>query len=317
MAIAPNSPSPGAPMGERVGLLAGSGRFPFIFARAARQRGMRVVCVGIEGNAEPALAGNVDSFFWNGVARLGSMIKRFKRERVDRVVMAGKIHKSAIYDRWRLLRHLPDTRFLRVFFSPKRRDNRDDALLLALVHEFEKDGILVTSALDICPEILAGAGCLTTNEPNKSQLSDIAFGWRIAKDMGRFDVGQCVALRERAVLAIEAIEGTDRMIERAGRMCAAGGFTVVKVAKPQQDMRFDVPTVGTHTIETMVRAGASCLAIESQRTIIIDREETIRLADRHGISVVALSDKETAWRDASDIDTRAALEERRLERRPA
>lgn len=294
---------------KRVGLLAGGGRFPVLFAQAAQKKGMDVVCVGIEGNAEPTLAQEVSIFHWNGVARLGSMIRKFKREGIRNVVMAGKIQKKAMYDRWRIFRHLPDWRFLRVFLSSKRRDNRDDSLLLALVDEFERDGIRIASALEVCPELLASAGVLTQHEPHSHQLADIAFGWRLAKEMGRLDVGQSVAVRERAVIAVEAIEGTDRAIERAGLLCPSGGFTVVKVAKPQQDMRFDVPAVGLSTIETMKQAGASCLAIEADKTIIIDADETVALADRYGISIVALSaEKAEQWgghaRDESALNRR-------------
>lgn len=297
----------------RVGLLAGAGRFPFLFTQAAHRRGMEVVCVGIEGHADPDLANRVDRFFWNGVARLGAMIRKFKRERIDCVVMAGKIQKRRLYDRWRILRYLPDARFLRVFLSGQRCDNRDDALLLALVREFEKDGIRVASALEVCPDLLASAGCLTELSAAPSQIEDIAFGWSIAKEIGRLDVGQSVAVRERAVLAIEAIEGTDPMIERAGQLCPAGGFTVVKVSKPRQDMRFDVPAVGKNTIETMRRAGATCLAIEADKTIVIDSEETIELAERYGIAIVSLTTEQASgtW---DPVDSRHGKE---AQRRPA
>lgn len=273
----------------RVGLLAGSGRFPFLFTHAAHKRGMEVVCVGIEGHADPSLAQTVDRFFWNGIARLGVMIRRFRRERIDCVVMAGKIQKRRLYDRWRMLRYMPDLRFIRVFWMSRRRDNRDDAILLSLVREFERDGIRVASALEVCPELLAASGCMTQTSPRPNEIADIAFGWQIAKEMGRLDVGQSVAIREQAVLAVEAIEGTDAAIERAGQLCPAGGFTVIKVAKPKQDMRFDVPAVGQSTIEVMHRAGATCLAIEADKTIVIDSDATVALADKYGIAIVSLS----------------------------
>lgn len=273
----------------RVGLLAGSGRFPLLFTEAAHRRGMEVVCVGIDGHADPELATTADRFFWNGVARLGMMIRRFKRERIDCVVMAGKIQKRRLFDRWRMLRHLPDLRFIRVFWLSRRTDNRDDAILLSLVREFERDGIRVASALEVCPELLATAGSLTKRPPQPHELEDIAFGWQIAKEMGRLDVGQSIAVRERAVLAVEAIEGTDATIDRAGQLCPAGGFTVIKVSKPKQDMRFDVPAVGRGTIEAMHRSGGTCLAVEEGKTIVIDRDETIALADRYGIALVSLS----------------------------
>jgi DUF1009 family protein len=277
---------------------------------------MEVVCVGIEGHADPSLEGNVDAFFWAGVARLGAMIRRFKQQRIGCIVMAGKIQKKAMFDRWRLVRHMPDWRFLRVFFANGRRDNRDDSLLLALIDEFEKDGIHVASALEICPELLASAGCLSFRQPDAHEIKDIAFGWNMAKEMGRLDIGQSIAIRERAVLAVEAIEGTDRAIERAGQLCPAGGFTVVKVAKPQQDMRFDVPAVGRSTIDTMHKAGATCLAIECGKTIVIDSQETIQRANEHGIAVVSLTSDQAAKPDLRGLFAHD-FRERREQRRPA
>ncbi len=299
--------------GSRVGLLAGGGRFPVLFAEGARKRGYQVVCVAIDGHADHGIEKSVDACYWNGVARLGSMINRFKREGIDCVVMAGKIQKKAMFDRWRIFRHMPDWRFARVFLSSKKRDNRDDSLLLALIDEFENDGIHIASALDIVPELLAQAGCMTSRMPAPHERADIAFGWILAKELGRLDIGQSVAVRERAILALEAIEGTDKAIERAGQLCPSGGFTVVKVAKPKQDMRFDVPTVGRSTIETMIRARATCLAIETEKTIVIDTDQTIDLANKHGISIISLTAEQAgATQQPWDIST-----ERRDQRRPA
>ena len=161
-------------------------------------------------------------------------------------------------------------------------------MLLDLIAEFAADGLRCESALDLCPELLVRSGVLTRRKPTPSEERDIAFGWDLAKEMGRLDVGQSVAVKERAVLAVEAIEGTDCTIARAGMLCRAGGFVVVKVAKPQQDMRFDVPTVGCTTIETMHQAGGRVLAIEAGKTILLDEATTIALADRYGITIAAL-----------------------------
>ena len=157
-----------------------------------------------------------------------------------------------------------------------------------MIAEFERDGLRFGSALDYCPELLVRTGLLTRRAPTAFEERDIAFGWELAKDMGRLDVGQSVAVHERAVLAVEAIEGTDQAIARAGRLCRRGGFVVVKVAKPQQDMRFDVPTVGCATIETMHQARARVLAIEAGKTILLDEAATVALADRYGIAIVAV-----------------------------
>jgi DUF1009 family protein len=270
-----------------VGLLAGSGRFPVIFAEKARRLGLSVVCVGIRHEATPELAELVDRFYWAGIGRLGRMIRCFRREGVCSAVMAGKIQKTRIHLPWRWLRYWPDWRAIRFWYLSGRTDNKDDTLLKAVIDEFAQDGIRFGSALEYCPELLVKSGNLTRRAPTPVEDADIAFGWELAKEMGRLDVGQSVSVRERAVLAVEAIEGTDRAILRAGELCPRGGFTVVKVAKPQQDMRFDVPTIGRDTIETMHRAGGRVLAVEAGKTIIIDEADTVALADRYGIAIVA------------------------------
>jgi DUF1009 family protein len=184
---------------------------------------------------------------------------------------------------------MPDWRTIKFWYMRRRRDNCDDTLLLGLIDEFARDGLRIESALTLCPELLVNPGVLTRRQPSTREQSDIAFGWNVAKEMGRLDVGQSVAIKEKAVLAVEAIEGTDRAILRAGELCRAGGFVVVKVAKPQQDMRFDVPTVGCTTVESLRRAGGRVLAIEAGKTILLDREQTIALADRYGLTIVALA----------------------------
>jgi DUF1009 family protein len=275
---------------EPIGLLAGWGRFPIAFAEKARSLGRKVVCVGLSHEADPALADLSHRFYWASVARLGRMIRCFRREGVRRAVMAGKVHKHNYLMRpWRVFNLLPDWRTLRWFYDRRRRDNRDDTLLLSLVAEFAKDGIVFESALDLCPELLVPPGILTRRQPSPSEEADVVFGWEMAKEMGRLDVGQSVMVKDRVVLAVEAIEGTDRAIARAGELCLAGGFTVVKVAKPEQDMRFDVPTVGVNTVEGIHRAGGRVLAVEAEKTIFLDREQTVALADRYGISIVAVS----------------------------
>lgn len=273
---------------EPIGLLAGWGRFPFAFARKARQTGRRVACVGLRGMASPELAAEVWRFDWSGVARLGRIIKLFKRAGARRLVMAGKVFKAdLIYRPWGVLSLIPDWRTLRAWYS-RRRDNGDDTLLLATIAELARDGLEVASALDLCPELLVKEGVLTRRRPTPAEEADVRFGWELAKAIGGLDIGQSVAVKDRAVLAVEAIEGTDRMILRAGELCRAGGLSVIKVAKPRQDRRFDVPTVGCTTIETMHQARARVLAVEAGQTILLDEAETVALADRLGIAIVAL-----------------------------
>jgi DUF1009 family protein len=279
------------PLSSRpIGLLAGSGRFPVVFAEKARSLGIPVVCVGLRYEADPQLAQLVERYHWVGVAQLGRMIRCFKRAGVCQLVMAGKVKKAGfMYKPWRLLSLLPDWRMIQFWYRRSRRDNRDDSVLLGVIAEFAADGLRCESALDLCPELLVRPGVLTRCKPTMREQGDIAFGWDLAKEMGRLDVGQSVAVKEKTVLAVEAIEGTDEMIARAGALCRASGFVLIKVAKPQQDMRFDVPTVGCTTIETMRRAGGRVLAIEAGKTILLDEPDTIALGDRYGISIVALS----------------------------
>jgi DUF1009 family protein len=292
MTATPNSSVVRTPAGKaehQVGLLAGGGRFPILFAEKARELGLRVVCVGIRYEASPELERLVDRFYWAGVSKLGRMIRCFGREQVKKIVMAGKISKAVMYTPWRLLQLWPDWRTLRCWWRRSRRNNTDDSLLLSVIDEFERDGMEFDSALNFCPELLVRAGVLTRRKPSAREEEDIAFGWHLAKEMGRLDVGQSVVVKERAVIAVEAIEGTDRAILRAGELCRAGGFTVVKVAKPQQDMRFDVPTIGTTTIENLYKAGGRVLAIEAGKTIVIDQDETVALANRYGLTITAMN----------------------------
>jgi UDP-2,3-diacylglucosamine hydrolase len=273
---------------EPIGLLAGSGRFPILFAEAARRQGLDVACVGIRYEASEELRSLCDSFELVGVAKLGRMIRTFKRFGTKRIVMAGKVTKNVIYTPWRILQLCPDLRTIQWWYRRTRVDNRDDSILLSLINEFERDGMTFASALDYCPELLVKSGILTLRPPTSSEQKDVEFGWGLAKEMGRLDVGQSVAVKELATLAVEAIEGTDRCIERAGQFCRSGGWSLVKVAKPQQDMRFDVPTVGVTTIENLRKAGARVLAIEAGRTILLDEPEVLALANRYGLSIVAM-----------------------------
>ena len=279
-----------APPVLTIGLLAGSGRFPILFAEAARRQGLQVACVGIRYEAPEELRALCASFELVGVSKLGAMIRAFKRQEVKQIVMAGKVTKSVMYTPWRFVQLAPDLRMVRFWYGRLRGDKRDDSILLGVIAEFEEDGMTFASALDYCPELLVKEGVLTRRAPTGAELKDIEFGWSLAKEMGRLDVGQSVAVKERAALAIEAIEGTDRCIERAGQLCRAGGWTLVKVAKPQQDMRFDVPTIGTSTIENLHKARARVLAIEADKTIVIDQPEVVALADRYGLTIVALPD---------------------------
>ncbi len=233
------------------------------------------------------------------LGRIGKSIAIFKRAGVSRVVMAGKIDKTVLFKKFRWIRHLPDWRAIHMILRYARENRKDDTLLLAIIREYARDNIEFDSALNYCPELLVKHGFLTRRKPTPSQWRDIRFGWEIAKELGRLDIGQTAIVNDMAVIALEAIEGTDAAIRRAGTLCRRGGFTIVKVAKPQQDMRFDVPTIGVETIQTMREAGARVLAVESEMTIMLDQPEVIELADRLGIAIVSLKAEEVKLQMAS------------------
>jgi len=282
---------------RRVGLIAGWGRLPIVVAEALRRRGSRTYCLGAVGHADPRLRDLCDDFRWLGLAKFGAAVRYFKRRGVADAVMAGKIQKRFMFQPWFIVRQLPDLRTIRAFtphFLTRREDCRDDSLLQVVVDLFQADGIRIGPATDYAPELLVKQGQLTRRGPSSGQLKDIRFGWQIAKEMGRLDVGQSVAVKNQAVLAVEAVEGTDECIRRAGSLCKAGGFTVVKVAKPQQDMRFDVPTIGLDTLKTMLASGGRVLAVEAAKTIVLDQPEVVDFANQNKLIIVALEDLTSA-----------------------
>ncbi|HXY53701.1 MAG TPA: UDP-2,3-diacylglucosamine diphosphatase LpxI [Nitrospirota bacterium] len=264
---------------NKIGLIAGNGQFPIAFARAAKQKGMQVIAVAHEGETLPELAHDVDAIFWIKVGQLGKLIKIFKEQGVTDVLMAGGIRKT------RLFGGIPDLRGMTMLAKTLHR--KDDSLLRAVARELESDGITVRESTLYLESILAPQGILTKRKPSKEERQDIEFGWQMAKEIGRLDIGQTVVVKDQAVLAVEAIEGTDEAIRRGGRLCGQGAV-IVKVCKPHQDLRFDLPAMGPQTIDTMEQVKASCLAVEAGKTIIIERETVVREADRAGIAIVAL-----------------------------
>jgi hypothetical protein len=282
--------------------MAGWGRYPLLVVEALRRQGSEVYCLGVIGHADPKLAEICRDFQWSGLGRFGAAIRYFKRHGVSDVIMAGKIHKTVLFKPWMIVRNTPDLRTIRMFiphFLTHKKDNKDDTLLGAIVEEFAREGMRFGRPTDYAAELLVGKGQLTRRGPSVWQWQDIRFGWKLAKEMGRLDVGQSVVVKDQAVLAIEAVEGTDECIRRAGGLCRAGGFSVVKVAKPQQDMRYDVPTVGMKTVETIASSGGRVLAVEAGRTILLDGPEVIDFADNHGLVIVAI-DEETAARPINE-----------------
>jgi DUF1009 family protein len=264
---------------QRVGLIAGSGSFPILFADEARQMGYSVVAVAHTGETLPSLQDKVDKIFWIRVGQLGRLIRILQDEMVTRAVMVGGIKKARFFANFR-----PDLRSIRIFQRIKER--KDDSVLRAVADELEKEGIAIDGATRYIPSLVAGNGVLTRRQPTQREWEDLKFGFKVGREIGRTDVGQCIVVKRGTVLAVESMEGTDETIRRGGRF--APGAVVVKVSKPHQDLRFDLPTIGPGTIETMKGVGTCCLGIEAGRTVILERSTTIAEADAARITVVGL-----------------------------
>jgi DUF1009 family protein len=264
-------------MPEKIGLIAGKGQFPLLFAEAARQRGLEVVAVAHRGETDPSLASLVHQCQWIFVGQVGKLIRAFKEAQVTQAVMAGGVSRGRLFRDFR-----PDFRALGIV--RRAGAGHDDRLLRALAAELEAEGIAIVSPLLYLDELLAQPGPLARRRPTAAELEDVDYGFTIAKQVGRLDLGQCVVVRRQVVTALEAIEGTDDTIRRGGRL-AGPGAVVVKVSKPGQDMRFDQPTVGKNTIEVMQEVQAGVLAVEAGKTLIFDREEMVALADKARIAI--------------------------------
>ncbi|MFB3891085.1 MAG: LpxI family protein [Phycisphaerae bacterium] len=271
---------------EPVGLIAGSGRVPFLVAGGIHKAGRRVAVVAMRGVASSRLRDVSDDFAWVGITRIGSWLAALRRFGVHEAVMIGGVKKKEIYSPLRILRYIPDIRTARVWYLKLRKDKRDNAVLLAVADELRTEGIELVSSVKFCTEHLADVGQMTRGSLPRGLSDDVEFAWRIARASADLDIGQSIAVKERDIIAVEAMEGTDAMIRRAGRVCRVGGWTMVKVARPKQDMRFDVPTVGPDTIRNLKDAKCVCLVLEAGRTLIVDKPATLALAEKMGIAVI-------------------------------
>jgi len=263
---------------ETIGLIAGNGTFPLLFARAAREQGYRVAAVAHRNETPKDIGVEADQVTWVRVGQLGRMIKAFRAAGVKRAVMAGGIDKARS-----LLALRPDWTGIRVLRRNRRRG--DDALLRSVAEEFESNGISIVSSALFLPHIVAAAGRIAGPAPARPELDDVRLGCDVLRALGAHDVGQSVVVERGVVLAIEAVEGTDAALRRAGAL-GRGRAVLVKMAKHGQDMRFDAPAIGPTTIETMAVTGARTLAVEAGAAIVLEGERVCVLADRHGIAVL-------------------------------
>ena len=266
-------------MTRTLGIIAGGGSFPITVARTARERGERVIGVGFPSDTDPAFPAHCDEFSWLKLGQLGRLIDFFNTHHVTHVVMAGPVNKP------RALDIRPDWRAARLLFSIKARG--DDVLLRALTAELEREGMIVVAPHLYSPHLLAPEGILTRRKPTQAEREDIDFGWNLAQALGRFDIGQCLVVKEKIVLAVEAIEGTDAAILRGGRL-GGPGAVVVKRPKPTQDTRLDLPAFGLGTMKSMAEAGATCLAFEAGRCIFFEQDTALAFADSHGLTLIGL-----------------------------
>jgi len=267
---------------KTLGLIAGMGKLPSALASEAKKMGYMVVVIALKPLADKSLIHSADQFFEVSVGNLGGLIKALKRFELRDVVMAGKVPKSLLYNKDLII---PDLRAIKLLFSLK--DRSDDSIMLGITRELEKEGIRLLETATFTKRLLTTEGVLTKRKPKEAQWRDIEFGLRIAKEIGRLDIGQTVVVKDLAVMAVEAIEGTDEAILRGGTL-AEDGAVVIKVSKPGQDMRFDVPAVGIDTLHVMKKAHASALALESGKSIIIEKERFIKEADNLEIAIVGV-----------------------------
>lgn len=267
-------------MAKRMGLIAGAGEMPFIWARMAKEKGVEIIAVAITEEARTGLEGIVDHLHYLSVGQVGKIIKTLKDEGIKELVFIGKVNKSLLFKNLKF-----DLKAITLMAGLK--DRRDDTIMLAIVDELKREGIEVLKQTTYLEDMMPGPGVLTRRRPSKEETEDIEFGMDMAKGIAGLDIGQTVVVRNKAVMAVEAIEGTDEAIKRGGSF-GKEGIVVVKVAKPNQDLRFDIPTVGITTLKSLIEAGGKTLALEAGSTFVVDMANLVKEADRNGVAIVAV-----------------------------
>ncbi len=271
---------------ERIGLIAGNGRFPILFAEGARANNLEVIAVGIKGETLKELEGYVDKLHWVGVAQLGKLIKILKSNGLTNAVMAGGVTKTKIFAKLMNINFIPDVKTITLLYKVIK-NRQDHSILGAIADELSKDGVELQPATDYVPELLAQKGVFTKRKPNERERADIDFGWNIAKKIADMDIGQCIVVKEKVVMAVEAFEGTDQTVKR-GSSLGGKDCVIIKLSKKEQDIRFDLPTIGIETIKALGETGASVLAIEAGKTIILDLEGTVKAANDKKIAIIGI-----------------------------
>lgn len=267
---------------RKFGLIAGNGRFPFLVLDGARREGVEMAVAAIREETDPAIEQSARVVEWISVGHLNRLIKFFRREGVTHAIMAGQVKHVQIFK----LNALPDLRMARMLARLKRRNT--DALIGGVAAELESEGVTLIDSTTFLQPLLARSGPLTRRKPNRHEQADIDYGLHVATELARLDLGQTIVVKNQAVVALEAMEGTDATIRRASELVRGRALTVIKVAKPNQDMRFDVPVIGLNTIETLKNSKVTAMSLSADRTLIFDRDETLREADRAGIAIIAV-----------------------------
>lgn len=268
---------------KKIGLIAGKGELPIVIADEARTQGYTVIAIGLEPLADRSLASHVDTIQWINVGKFGKVIDSMKKHDISEAVMAGKVSKTLLYKS----KITPDLRAVKLLLSLK--DRSDDSVLLAIADELAGEGVTLLDITRFSASLLAQEGVMTNQVPSDQEWKDIAFGWKIAKEIGRLDIGQTVVIKNQAVMAVEAIEGTDEAIKRGG-ILAGRDAVVVKVSKPNQDMRFDVPVIGLDTIRAMKSVHARVLAVEADKCLVLNRDVILDEAKKAGITIVGYTE---------------------------
>lgn len=286
LTILPDPPPPPT----AIGLIAGGGRLPIIVAQGLREAGHPVHGLGLARQYEPELPRLCDTFREVGLMRVGSWARTLSRIGVRHAIMVGRVDKAKLmHDPLKVFRYMPDLRTVVAWYKHLRHDRRSHAVLAAIAEELDRCGVSLIDSTVPIPDHMSSAGVMTRTQPTAEQRADIEFVWPLLAEALRLDIGQAIAVRERDVIAVEAVEGTDRMIERVGQLCRAKGWTLCKGARAGHDRRSDVPTVGVTTIRNLYQNGGRCLALAAGDVIMVDRDEMLAEADRLGIAVVGVT----------------------------
>jgi UDP-2,3-diacylglucosamine hydrolase len=266
---------------EKIGLIAGNRKLPLLFAQSAKEKGYSLVVIAIKKDTSPGIRSYADKLYWLGLDQFSSMFDIFKSEGVKKVVMAGQVSPRRLFSK-----EVEQDAELKALLAGIT-NKKPDTIFAAVAAKLEERGFELINSTTFIEGLLVKKGALTRRKPAFPEWEDAYFGLELAKAVAYLDIGQTVAVKNKAIVAVEALEGTDNLIRRAGRL-AKRGLTIVKVSKPKQDLRFDIPVIGLNTVKCALRSGVTCLAVEADKTIFIDREKSIALADRKGLSIVAV-----------------------------